>query len=624
MSQQTAPAQQPSESTEPPRRFIVRGRQGLELFRSFPGTVSCVDEFEKSPATCIQLTSDGKTLIYASEGSFAAYSLEGLNVLWKVEHANIKSLSLSPLNTFVVSWEPQTEANKEGNLIVWRVSDGSIVTKFPHKSNGEWLKWTFDEAVCGHLVTSEIHFYDGRTLPQRYAHKLTMPGVADFSFCPQNLPVPCVAIFIRAARKDVPCSIKLFNYPLLAPTDAFYTKSFFKADSATICWSPSGKGLLLETHTEVDTSGKSYYGETNLYFVTRDGKSDCNVELQKEGPIHDVAWSPSGKEFIVVHGFTPAKAIMYDAQARPTFDFGVAPRNFIKWSPHGRFVCLAGFGNLAGEIDIWDKQKQKKVGECVSNCAVSFEWSPCSRYFTTATLFPRLRVDNCVKIWKHNGALLHQMPFQEIYEVKWQPAPASLYRDRAASPAPKPSTPKASGQATATPSAPTTTTATPGAKAGAYVPPHLRKNPEQATQSTVAAALKREEQVAKKIQPPPKAAEPAKSYPVGYTPPPPSKAEAKRKKQLEKKQQEKEEQELLAKIQAMAKASEETTKVDAESAPAVEPAKRAKAIQKKLRQIEQLREKQKKGTALTKEEEDKLSSEAELVRELASLNVKDE
>lgn len=59
---------------------------------------------------------------------------------------------------------------------------------------------------------------------------------------------------------------------------------------------------MISTATEVDASDKSYYGETNLYFISAKGDYDCNVPLAKEGPIYDVSWSPSGKEFVVVYG----------------------------------------------------------------------------------------------------------------------------------------------------------------------------------------------------------------------------------------------------------------------------------------------------------------------------------
>lgn len=62
----------------------------------------------------------------------------------------------------------------------------------------------------------------------------------------------------------------------------------------------SGTSLLFLTQTEVDKTGKSYYGETNLYLL---GKGvDGRVELDKDGGIHDFAWSPNGNEFTVTYG----------------------------------------------------------------------------------------------------------------------------------------------------------------------------------------------------------------------------------------------------------------------------------------------------------------------------------
>ena len=48
-------------------------------------------------------------------------------------------------------------------------------------------------------------------------------------------------------------------------------------------WSPDGSALIVQTSTDVDTSGKSYYGETGLYFLQSDGGYDCIIPLTKEG-----------------------------------------------------------------------------------------------------------------------------------------------------------------------------------------------------------------------------------------------------------------------------------------------------------------------------------------------------
>jgi translation initiation factor 2A len=46
----------------------------------------------------------------------------------------------------------------------------------------------------------------------------------------------------------------------------------------------------------------------------------------------------------------PSKASLFDHRANPIYDFPQAARNFVAFNPHGRVICIAGFGNLAGEI----------------------------------------------------------------------------------------------------------------------------------------------------------------------------------------------------------------------------------------------------------------------------------
>lgn len=57
------------------------------------------------------------------------------------------------------------------------------------------------------------------------------------------------------------------------------------------------------THTEVDNSGKSYYGETGgFYLLSAAGNFDLRLTLDREGGIHDFNWSPNSKEFVVIYG----------------------------------------------------------------------------------------------------------------------------------------------------------------------------------------------------------------------------------------------------------------------------------------------------------------------------------
>ena len=102
----------------------------------------------------------------------------------------------------------------------------------------------------------------------------------------------------------------------------------------------------------------------------------------------------------------PSHCTFYDGKGTPIYEFGAAHRNTISWAPHGRFLCLAGFGNLAGEMDFYDTNKKThmiKMGSNSAHCTIKFGWSPDSRYFMTSTLAPRMNVENGFKIFKYNG-----------------------------------------------------------------------------------------------------------------------------------------------------------------------------------------------------------------------------
>jgi translation initiation factor 2A len=57
---------------------------------------------------------------------------------------------------------------------------------------------------------------------------------------------------------------------------------------------------------------------------------------------------------------------------------------------------LGGFGNLAGEMEIWDIRDIKKIGSCKKDKVILFSWADTGEYFLVATTFPRLRVNNMI------------------------------------------------------------------------------------------------------------------------------------------------------------------------------------------------------------------------------------
>src|SRR4051812_6221422 len=117
----------------------------------------------------------------------------------------------------------------------------------------------------------------------------------------------------------------------------------------------------------------------------------------------------------------PAKATLFDCKTRIVHEFGMSPTNFVSFNPLGRLVALAGFGNLAGKLDIIDRATLARVCTIDAPNTSHCEWSACGRFLLTATLSPRLRVDNGIKLWHCTGALVHVQLVDELYQAGFRP-----------------------------------------------------------------------------------------------------------------------------------------------------------------------------------------------------------
>ena len=117
----------------------------------------------------------------------------------------------------------------------------------------------------------------------------------------------------------------------------------------------------------------------------------------------------------------PAKSALFDQRGTLLHDFGTNFYNYISFNHHGRLVALGGFGNLRGTLDIFDRRSLTKVATIDAENASFCQWSPDGRFILTATLSPRLRVDNGIKIWHCTGGLMHVESIDELYQASWRP-----------------------------------------------------------------------------------------------------------------------------------------------------------------------------------------------------------
>uniref|UniRef100_A0A2K5LFJ8 Eukaryotic translation initiation factor 2A n=1 Tax=Cercocebus atys TaxID=9531 RepID=A0A2K5LFJ8_CERAT len=333
-------------------------------------------------------------------------------------------LEFSPKNTVLATWQPYT-SNWPSWIPTYNFYDVKTWACFCNLSsrkNATWCpSWSEDETLCARNVNNEVHFFENNNF-NTIANKLHLQKINDFVLSPGPQPYK-VAVYVPGS-KGAPSFVRLYQYPNFAgPHAALANKSFFKADKVTMLWNKKATAVLVIASTEVDKTGASYYGEQTLHYIATNGESAV-VQLPKNGPIYDVVWNSSSTEFCAVYGFMPAKATIFNLRCDPVFDFGTGPRNAAYYSPHGHILVLAGFGNLRGQMEVWDVKNYKLISKPVASDSTYFAWCPDGEHILTATCAPRLRVNNGYKIWHYTGSILHKYDVPsnaELWQVSWQP-----------------------------------------------------------------------------------------------------------------------------------------------------------------------------------------------------------
>ncbi|CAD7701889.1 unnamed protein product [Ostreobium quekettii] len=612
----------------PPLRLLTRTHNATTLYQGPPATGK-LEDLQSGATGTIEFSDDGKWLCAGSRQKVDIISTQSMETVHSMHIDSAVSVSFSPQGTYLVTYQrPKKElGGGHKNLQVWSVSSGELVWELHQKpiTAEKWpaIKWNTDETAAFHMVTNNVHVYNPADGFKAVVSKLPLPSIGAFSVSP-GVDAK-VAAYV--AEKGGPASVCLYAVSSF-PTDAtgkplaLARRSFFRVSAAELLWNSTGKALLCVCSSEFDATNKNYYGEQQLHFLAADGSNDQRVHLS-EGPIHDVQWSPRGDYFVVIAGFMPAKPILFNSQCKPIYDLGSGPYNFARWNPQGRFLCIAGFGNLPGDIIFFDKKSSgtcKRMGS-VRCPSVSLEWAPDGRHVLTALTAPRLRVDNGFQVLTYYGEKLHHEQFTELFEARWVAAPQGTYPDRPQSP--DRATAASEGSASAS-----------GARGGqekstsSYVAPHLRGR--QSAEASKNFSLAHSEDEAGRIKG--VFQRPKPTVPGGEFV---SKSAARNAKRRAKKKSAKdvdkadETQETPMESEGAAHQEFPAAEVEPPSATAdegtsgeVDKAKRIRALQKKLRQIEQLKEKRDAGEgALQPTQLDKIATEQEVLKELRALGI---
>lgn len=182
--------------------------------------------------------------------------------------------------------------------------------------------------------------------------------------------------------------------------------------------------VLVHAHRYTDQTGESYYGVEKLFsYKTKAGPLEEVTTYA--GTIHDCQTSHSGKHFVVVSGKMPSHTILYENNKSPirliTHDF----RNYVRFSPDDKYLAVAGFGSLNGDIDVFDANTFEILGNTCSSHSSFLKWTTDSKFFVTATVAPKLRVDHKISVYSYNCVLFHRFKLDkfDLYHVEFLQGP---------------------------------------------------------------------------------------------------------------------------------------------------------------------------------------------------------
>ena len=347
----------------------------------------------------------------------------------------VKALHFSPLSTYLLvcdRFEPKQEASDNCALyhLPKRCKVGLIKVRRLAAPLWPAMRWSPDEVFCLRITQ------DPGTSPNsparilvlnsklNKADTLSVGGLSSLEIS-NNGKLACFYARQHPNQGDSHARVEIFDLDTAAST--VFTLAQDPADSAIIQWNSKGDTLLVTATMEVDNTGKTYYGKSNLLVFVTVKNTWKMLRPQELTSLQDAKWSPKDpRVFVAVAGPMPAQVsewMVEEATITRTLNMGKVPRNTIRWNIHGRYAAVGGFGALPGDVDFWDISNRKVLKTVRTDCTVDCSWNPQGlKVFLTDSTSPRMRVDNSFHLYSYLGDLIAKRDYKELFGAVWKPA----------------------------------------------------------------------------------------------------------------------------------------------------------------------------------------------------------
>ena len=378
-------------------RVLIRDKKGAYLLYPFTSKTEKKFTIEK----CSSIIPSKKYFGILNQGKLSIYLTKDCSLFKEFEDLEqIAAVHFSKNDKYLtIIQKPKVEKN----LKIFDISNNfALVNEFRSMTNptNEWpqIKFSNDEKYIYFLNKSTLEIYEEN---KNCVSKMeNIFGYEDIQVDDKHLLVASTFVMKESGKKEKKDYLfAIYDFKDLSkPTKTISTSL---TDRVKIKTSLDQKYILVNTIND-NTSNKSYYGQSTIYFYEVLTGKFTKFNLP-EGPVHDFNWCPDGENFIICAGHLPSTVKFYKKNG--TFEKDIAKGNFntVKISPDSRIVALCGFGSLKGDIEFYNLKDFSLIGKNLFFCCVNFEWSQDSKYLLGGVLSTRVKVDNEYRIMKYNG-----------------------------------------------------------------------------------------------------------------------------------------------------------------------------------------------------------------------------
>ncbi|CCF56061.1 hypothetical protein KAFR_0A06260 [Kazachstania africana CBS 2517] len=423
-------------------QFVLKTPQDIELYQGYPEFSESWENTKDLPIISSIISPCGRFFAISTKSNLKVFTGENLNnLLLDIELIDAYDLKFSPSGNYLSSWErPLINDSNHQNVKIWYLNQGfekdsqpTPVYQYQYKSQNSWsLQFSkMDDFVFRQFgkdlkiikISHDANVESKFNFDEPFATLSNEVPFSAFSVSPADFPTVCT---FTPEKSGKPAQLTIWPVTQGKIVKKIVTKTFFKADSCQLKWNDHGNAILGLAITDFDATNKSYYGENTLYMLSFQGVngtlggSSVRVNLSN-GPVHDFTWSPTSRQFGVIAGFMPATISFFDMKGNVVHSLPQQSKNTMLFSPNGKYILIGGFGNLTGSVEILDRHnKFNRITQFDASNTSVCKWSPGGEFIITATTSPRLRVDNCIKIWHVSGQLCFIKEFKELLKVDWR------------------------------------------------------------------------------------------------------------------------------------------------------------------------------------------------------------